>query len=177
MNTNLKAGFSVFELMLVITIASVIASLGWPSLAKTVARVNLRIEINALYHALHQARRESIKRNRYVALCKTTDGARCDPNLDWHAGWMIFVDEDQDYPPQRDLGETLISLHRPKKTVTLQANRNAFVVRTVRRRTTNGTFVACDIAGRVAPLALVLSYTGRPRSTDASNVLGRLPCP
>mgnify|MGYP000659294372 CR=1 FL=1 len=42
-----------------------------------------------------------------------------------------------------------------------------FTLRATVKRATNGTFVVCDRAERAAPVALVVSYTGRPRTADA----------
>ncbi len=168
---------TLLELLLVVTISSLLALLAWPAFQATLASAKVRAESNALHHALHAARRESLKRNRFVALCKTSDGLRCTPTLPWSAGWMVFVDEDRDRPPQLDPGEPVIMRHRVPEGIHVVANRNAFVVRTLRYRTTNGTFAVCDDAGVTAALALVVSYTGRPRQRPLSEVRTTLNCP
>lgn len=173
---KITAGVTLYELLLTLGVAALLATLALPGLGDTLARSRLVAERNALHHALHRARRVSITRNAYVVLCKTAGGERCDPGLEWHAGWMMFVDEDQDFPPQRDAGEIVIQHHQPPASVRIRANRDAFVVRTVRRRTTNGTFVVCDAAGRGRGLALIVSHTGRPRMRPLKDVAGRIGC-
>ena len=170
------AGFTLFELLLTIGVAALATALSLPALGDVVARNRIRVETNALYHALHRGRRESIMRNQYVSLCKTANGIVCDPSLGWDVGWMVFVDADQDFPPQRDAGETLVQYHRPGATVRILANRNAFVIRTARRRTTNGSFLFCDETNRTDGLGLIVSYTGRPRTVPVTDVAGRLSC-
>lgn len=170
-------GFTLFELLLTLGIGSVIATLGLPALGDMAARTRVRTEANALHHALHRARRESVMRNEYVSLCKTADGLRCDPGLRWDAGWMVFVDEDRDFPPQRDDGEFLVQHRQPGEAIQILANRDAFVIRTARRRTTNGSFAICDGIGRAAGLGVIVSYTGRPRTVPVGELPGRLACP
>ncbi len=161
-----NTGLSLFELLLVLAIATAVALAGLPALGQALARARIGAAINELHHALHLARRESILRNRYVALCPSADGQRCGD--DWSAGWMLFVDTDRDRPPQRDDGEPLLRVGGAGAGVVRLANRRAFVARTRRWRTTNGTFVVCDPAGRVEAKALVVSYTGRPRTRAAA---------
>ncbi len=43
------------------------------------------------------------------------------------------------------------------------ANRYSFAFRTTVLRTTNGTLIFCDKARLASPVALIVSYTGRPR--------------
>ncbi len=156
-------GFSLFELLITVLIASLILSLGVPSLAGSLARSRQTAEINALFHALYLARKESLRRRHVVSLCPSADGLGCRPGKDWSDGWIMFENSDRDEPPERDPGEALIMAHGVSNMVQVTANRRGFTSRGVRKRATNGTFVICDRAGRIAPKALVVSYTGRPR--------------
>ena len=160
MNTN---GFSLLELLVTVLLASIILSLGVPSLAATLAKSRQTAEINALFHALYLARKESLRRKQVVSLCPSTDGGTCRPGKDWSTGWIMFENADRDEPPERDAGEALVYAHLVNSGVRITANRHGFTSRGVRKRATNGTFVICDPAARIAPKALVVSYTGRPR--------------
>ena len=40
------------------------------------------------------------------------------------------------------------------------------LIRATQKRATNGTLVVCDRAARASPVALVVSYTGRPRAAE-----------
>ncbi|MEO0998268.1 MAG: GspH/FimT family protein [Pseudomonadota bacterium] len=158
-------GLSLFELLIIVAVATAVGVAGLPALGRAVASARIGAEINELHHALHLARRESILRNRYVVLCPTADRLRCGD--DWAAGWMLFFDTDRYRPPQSYYGEPLLRVGGTGNRVARMANRQAFVARTRRWRSTNGTFVICDPAGRAAPKALVVSYTGRPRTRAA----------
>ncbi|MFQ5610106.1 MAG: GspH/FimT family pseudopilin [Woeseiaceae bacterium] len=158
-----KLGFSLYELLITIAIASTILAVGVPSFGELVARNRQSAEINALFHAVHVARKESIMRRRVVSICPSTDGLQCAPGRDWSAGWLMFENADGDEPPFVDPGEPVLDRHRVNTAVRLSANRKGFTLRAVFKRATNGTIVACDVADRVPPKALVISYTGRPR--------------
>ena len=123
----------------------------------------MHAEINALFGAIHLARKESIMRRKVVSLCPSPDGSSCEPGRDWSFGWIMFENADRDEPPRRDPDEPLLQAHVVGERVRVTANRRGFTLRAVEKRATNGTFVFCDAAGRVAPRALVISYTGRPR--------------
>lgn len=156
-------GFSLYELLVTIAIASTVIAVGVPSFGGLIARNRQSVEINALFHAAHLARKESIMRRKVVSLCPSSDGERCVPGRDWSAGWIMFENADRDEPPQVDDGEPVLRVHRVNPAIRLTANRRGFTFRATFKRATNGTFVACDIADRATPKALVVSYTGRPR--------------
>lgn len=159
-------GYSLYELLLTLTVAAVILAIGLPSFSGTLARQRQRVEIDALFHAIHLARKESIMRRKVVSLCPSFDGNQCNPGRDWSGGWLMFANHDRDEPPMIDAGEPVLWRHAVGETVQISANRRGFTLRSTVLRATNGTFVVCDRAGRVRPRALVISYTGRPRVAE-----------
>lgn len=162
MRTRSRA-FSLYEMLLTLALIAILAGLAIPSFAGMGARARIAVEIDALFHAIHLARKESIMRRQVVSICPSTDGSRCGSRDDWAIGWIMFNNRDHDSPPQRDPGEPLLRVHFVADTVTISANRRTFTLRATQKRATNGTFVVCDRQGRAAPKALVVSYTGRPR--------------
>ena len=160
---RVPGGYSLYELIITIGVVAVILSVGVPSLGKMVADHRLRVEVDALFHAVHLARKESVFRRRVVTLCPTRDGLNCQPGMDWSIGWMMFVNLDRDMPVTRDSNEPVLQQFAVSTHNQVTANRGSFSFRTTERRATNGTFIFCDKARRAAPRALVVSYTGRPR--------------
>ena len=158
-------GYSLFELLATLTLVALIVGIGLPSFSGVAARAAMRVEVNALFHAIHLARKESIMRRRVVSLCPSVDGLTCEPGRDWSAGWLMFENTDRDEPPRRDTDEPLLQAHLVGEKVQIMANRRGFTLRSTEKRATNGTFVVCDRADRAVPVALVVSYTGRPRVT------------
>jgi type IV fimbrial biogenesis protein FimT len=158
-----RAGYSLYELLVTIVVASTILAIGLPSFSGSLARSRQRVEIDALFHAVHLARKESVMRKKVVSICPSVDGRRCRPGRDWTVGWIMFENTDADHPPQVDDGEPVLSRHEIQPTVRITANRRGFTLRSTVKRATNGTIVVCDHEGRISPRALVISYTGRPR--------------
>lgn len=156
-------GYSLYELLLTTTLIALLLLAGFPTFSALTARQLQSIEINALFHAIHLARKESIMRRHVVSICPSPDGQNCAQSTDWSAGWIMFENKDRDTPPQVDAGEPVLQWHRVADQVTVQANRRAFTLRSTVLRATNGTLVVCDRRNRVPAKALVVSYTGRPR--------------
>ncbi len=156
-------GFTLYELLTTLALAALLLGLGIPSFSGLVARNRQHVEVNALFHAMHLARKESIMRRQVVSICPSLDGLSCEPSHDWSTGWLMFENDDRDEPPRRDLGEALLQAHQVAANVRITANRRGFTLRATQKRATNGTFVICDRSDRVTPKALVVSYTGRPR--------------
>ena len=159
-------GYTLYELLMTLTLVALIVGLGLPSFSGLAARAGMHVEINALFHAIHVARKESIMRKRVVSLCPSLDGLNCEPGLNWSSGWLMFENTDRDEPPQRDSGEPLLQAHQVRENVRIMTNRRGFTLRATQKRATNGTFVVCDRSDRAVPVALVISYTGRPRVTQ-----------
>jgi type IV fimbrial biogenesis protein FimT len=159
-------GYSLLELIMTIAVAAVLLTLGLPSFSALKARNAQRVELNALFHAAHLARKASIMRKQVVSICPTVTGSSCNPGADWSGGFLVFENSDRDEPPELDAGETLLHRHLAGSSTRITANRRGFTLRATFLRATNGTIVVCDRAGRVAPKALVISYTGRPRVAE-----------
>lgn len=158
-----KRGFTLFELMMTMLTVALLAGIAMPSFSAALARHKQRVEVDALFNAIHLARKESIMRRKVVSLCPSTDGDRCSNSLDWSTGWLMFENEDRDSPPRVDAGEPVLTRHSVNEGIRISANRKGFTLRATFLRATNGTFVFCDTNSRVPPKALVVSYTGRPR--------------
>jgi type IV fimbrial biogenesis protein FimT len=162
-------GFTLWELLCVLTIAGVSLAWGAPALRGLLSDARRTSEVNAFVAAVQLARSESAKRARSVVLCKTEDWLRCGGSeMRFDAGWMVFVNEDGTRPPHRAPGEPLLLARRPRTGASATANRHLFEFRPFGLRSTNGTVTFCDWRGAAAARAVIVSYTGRPRvSADA----------
>lgn len=158
-----RRGFTLYELLLTLGLVALLVSLGIPAFGSMIAKNRQAVELNALFHAFHLARKESVVHRKVVSLCPSADGLSCLPGKDWSPGWIVFRNDDRDSPPQVDPGEQLVQAHRVADTVHISANRSGFTLRATVKRATNGTLVVCDARRRTRPKALVVSYTGRPR--------------
>jgi type IV fimbrial biogenesis protein FimT len=156
-------GYTLYELLMTLTLVALVLLLGIPSFSGTVARHRISVEIDALFHAIHLARKESVMQRQVVSICPSSNGLDCEPGRDWSIGWLMFTNHDRDEPPRVDSNEPVLRVHKVPDTVKITANRRGFTLRATQKRATNGTIVVCDLAGRTPPKALVISYTGRPR--------------
>jgi type IV fimbrial biogenesis protein FimT len=170
-------GYTLYEVLLVTALVGLLLAVAIPSFSATLARQRQRVEIDALFHAVHHARKESIMRRRVVSLCPSDDGTTCGKNADWSNGWLMFENRDRDSPPRIDAGEIVIRRHDVDPTIVIAANRRGFTLRATVLRATNGTLIVCDAAGRVPAKAVVNSYTGRPRVAEKTTRGNIYRCP
>ena len=156
-------GFTLWELLCTLSIAAVALAAGIPAFRSFLLDARLTADVNGWVLAVQIARSEAAKRGRPVIVCKTDDTWRCGGgDLPGDAGWMVYVNVDDEYPPRRSPSEPLLYVHDPEITGTVISNRPYFEFR-VGRRSTNGTTVFCDQRGAAAAKAVIVSYTGRPR--------------
>jgi len=158
-----KQGFTLYELVITLALVAVLVGTAVPAFGIYLAKSRQTVEINALFHAVHRARKASIMRRKVVSICPTPDGAQCGAMADWSAGWLLFENTDADTPPRVDSGEPILARHPVDAAIDIVANRRGFTLRATVKRATNGTLIVCDRTQRAAPRALVISYTGRPR--------------
>ena len=156
-------GFTLWELLCTLSIAAVALAAGIPAFRSLLLDARLTADVNGWVLAVQIARSEAAKRGRPVIVCKTDDTWRCGGgDLAGDAGWMVYVNVDDEYPPRRSPSEPLLYVHDPEITGTVISNRPYFEFR-IGRRSTNGTTVFCDQRGAAAAKAVIVSYTGRPR--------------
>jgi type IV fimbrial biogenesis protein FimT len=153
-------GFTLWELLCTIAVAGVVLGTGVPAFSGFLLDARQTADVNAFVLAVQLARSESFKRGRPVMVCRTADTTRCADTPT--AGWMVFVNLDDAYPPHRSAAEPLLYVHTPELTGTIVGNRPFYEFRPG-RRSTNGTTVFCDRRGAAAARAVIVSYTGRPR--------------
>ncbi len=166
-----SSGFSLLELMIVITLAAVITAVGIPSFQNTVANQRRTAVVNELALAFNLARSEAIKRVRYVSICKSIDGATCGgPVVEWEDGWIIFANVDNATPGTVDPGDEIIRVH-PALNDTLTLRRTGVVDGFVSFRPSGtlgtslvnltGTLTLCDRRGAAASRGMILRPSGQ----------------
>lgn len=95
-------GFSLLELMITLTVASVLAVFALPSLSRLADRLRaetLRLQLHTMFN---QTRHTAITLNERTEICPSQDGVRC--GGDWSRGWLVYPVRvkrpDRDKPPK-----------------------------------------------------------------------------
>ncbi|MDD5214901.1 MAG: GspH/FimT family pseudopilin [Methylococcales bacterium] len=160
MNTN--KGFTFIELIITVTIVSIMLTVGLPRFQSTVASNRLTSTINAMVSALQLAKSEAMKQHKTVVIRKK--------NNDWANGWEVFVDdliENKTF----DSGETVLvvttfdSLNSTVNIVSTYANYISF---TATGRATAGHFTFCSGTDY---RSVIIAMTGRIRTSTVTSCI------
>lgn len=100
-----QAGFTLVELMIALAVFAALLAISLPSYNDMTLGSKLRSQANELVAGAVLARSEAIKRNAFVRMCVSADGASCVAG-GWDQGWLVFHDVDND--GALDAGETVI---------------------------------------------------------------------
>jgi type IV fimbrial biogenesis protein FimT len=92
------SGFTIIELMVTITVASVLLGLAVPAFTNMIRNTRIANQTNAIVGALNYARAETSVRGMPISICAANDAGRTNcvaPSTDattWQNGWIIFTD-------------------------------------------------------------------------------------
>jgi type IV fimbrial biogenesis protein FimT len=109
---NRNSGFTMFELIVVITIVGILAAVGTPTFKYVTASNRIASEVNALLGDMQFARSLAVKQGQSVTVCTSTDGATCAGATvnTWQNGWIVFMDPNVNQTV--DAGETILRVQK-----------------------------------------------------------------
>ena len=177
-----ERAFSLYDALVTLTVVSTVTTVAVPSFQQLISSQRMSGAVNSLVTALHLTRSETIKRGERAVLCPSSDGRACRNNsvggTVWEEGYLLYIDRngnhefDADEMAVRMFGATeglhiRSSAHRDH--VTYQPNGMA--------SGSNITFTFCDKHGRGAPRAVIVSNSGRPRTSTRDASGGAISCP
>lgn len=153
-----QQGFTLIELMGVVAIVGVVASIGFPSLMATINEQKLTAQANDMIASLNLARGASIKRRQVVTIRRVNN---------WNEGWQIFVDDDGD--GDFDVGDDTVLKTYPalvQGSVTITGvNFVNFISYSPHGRANNlGNFTFCPPVGVDSSRKIVIAGSGRMRT-------------
>ena len=96
-----QRGFTLFELMIVMSIAAVLAALAVPAMHSFLQTQQQISAVTNLMTSLQYARSEAIKEDVPVAganctgtgvcVCASSNATSCDPAGNWSTGWIVYT--------------------------------------------------------------------------------------
>ena len=98
------SGWTLIELLIALSIATILLLIAAPSFQRLIAKQRIDAAARDLFAAITLTRAEAIRRDERVDLMPL-DGS------DWHSGWIIFVDANNNHAPDAD--EKIIHTHPP----------------------------------------------------------------
>lgn len=102
-------GFTLLELMVVLAIVAILATLAAPSFTRLVQSNTMSSAANSFLADMRYARSQSIQRGRSVVMCRSNAPEASDPRCDsdagadgagWVSGWIVFIDTSHDADKQ-----------------------------------------------------------------------------
>lgn len=163
------SGHTLVELLVVLGGTALVASFAAPTFRELGADVRRDALIEDLRATLLLARAEALARGTPVVVCASADGRTCGTSAEWSRGWLAST-RPPGLPAGR-IGAPLASV-RPDARIGIEANRAHLEFQPTASAATTATFTICDPRGVGAARAIVVSRTGRVRTTRA----GQLAC-
>jgi type IV fimbrial biogenesis protein FimT len=90
------AGFTLIEVLSVITIAAILMAFAVPSYLSVTNSNRIASEVNGLLSDMQYARSEAIKEGQTVSICSSSNATTCSGVPVWANGWIIFSDVNGD---------------------------------------------------------------------------------
>ena len=165
-------GFTLLEIQITLLILVGVLLFAIPAWSKILLTNRLATESNTFLAALHLARSEAVKRNVRTMLCVSPSGVSCSSSGDWHQGWIMFADANNN--ASRDSNEIIIRYGQPlSRNLLLTGNtpvatyisyNTSGATRLVSGALQMGTLKLCQKSlVRSDARLLIISSTGRPR--------------
>jgi type IV fimbrial biogenesis protein FimT len=149
--------------MTMLGIAAIVAAAAVPTFSTLLLDSRMNATVATAMHAVNLARQFSATRSENIRLCGSVDERECSGAADWSAG-LLLADHGGGF--RRPLG--LAGGHGAAR---LRSNRAVLSFEAGSGFATPATLTVCDRRGAAAARAVIVSRSGRPRTSarDASD--------
>lgn len=161
------SGFTLVELMIAISVLAILLAVGVPSMIDFLQHSRRAAAVNSLVAHLQQARNTAVTLGLPVVLCHSENNTSCSNqgSPDWSAGWILFIDDNQNGALDVTDGEVLLSVNEGRAGLTMPSNIDRFGFNPGFNNGTNaGTVAICiDGPGGGNDRWIVIGMNGRLR--------------
>lgn len=167
------AGFTLVELLTVLTVLALLLTLGLPAFSGVLARQRVAGALHLLSADMAMARATAVMRREPVVVCPRDASGACAGSRDWSGGWMVFRDPDGNRSP--DTAGHVLRLSDPPGggALALPASRTLLRYQPD-GRSANSNLTVYVCAGPSYGGKVVVNNLGRVRSERADPAA---PCP
>jgi len=164
----LNDGFTLIEMLVTILVLTILFLLAAPTFSNLINNNRMISEVYVMRATINHARTEALARREPIVICPTTDGLACTDSNDWSAGYMTFVDtDDNNIADPSDPDEEIIqweSRQRPVSIIFDNVNKRVRYGGQGFAQDHGGTFTFCDERGSTDARALILNPAGSLRA-------------
>src|SRR5262245_52211352 len=153
-----SSGHTMPELLAMLGIAAILAMAAVPVFSNLLLESRMTAAIATVMHAVNLARQLATTRSLPIRLCGSEDERSCSGLPDWNTGFLL-VDEN-------DTIQQAVPLSGGTGTPRIRSNRATMSFEAGSGFATPATVTRCDRRGTRGARAVIVSRSGRPRSSD-----------
>jgi type IV fimbrial biogenesis protein FimT len=177
-----ERAFSLYEALVTLTVVSTVSTVAIPAFQQLTSSQRISGAVNALVSALHLARSEAIKHSERVALCPSANGRTCHTGdaggVVWEEGYLLYIDRNGNH--KIDTDESTVRLFGASEGLHIRSTpgRNHVTYQpSGMTPASNLTITICDKHGRGAPRSVIVSSSGRVRTSTRAADGSTIVCP
>lgn len=165
----MNKGFTLIELIITLSITSILLGYGIPSMQEFTKKQNMSAERSRLLVDLSFSRNTAINTNQNIIICPSVSGKSCDNGSNWHQGWIVF--NDSNLNRKRDENDLILRFDNlPMKNLTAISSKYRSKIRFNPMGHSPGTNVSirfCDQQPSQNNLALIINNAGRIKEANS----------
>ncbi len=173
-----SAGFTFIELLITLTLVAILLTIANMTYAHATYTVHTNLAKTKLNASLMTARTKAISSGVDVVLCPSNSQESCAGSPRWDAGWIVFVDlnEDEQYQSSDILIERQKKLDSRVHIATSVGRTKIQMQPNGGNAGSNASFTFCDPRGYKKAFALIMNNNGILREAPASSSGSALAC-